>query len=40
MSEEELRRFLGDIKANVDNTVAQLPKHEVYIGQYAKAAPP
>lgn len=38
MSDEELRRFLGDIKSSVDNTVAQLPKHQVYIDQYCKAA--
>lgn len=38
MGEEELKRFLGDIKARVDNTVAQLPSHQVYINQYCKAA--
>jgi tryptophan halogenase len=40
MSQAELARFLGDIKATVDRTVAQLPGHEVYIEQYCKAAAP
>lgn len=38
MGRDELQRFLGDIKANVDNTVSQLPSHQVYIDQYCKAA--
>jgi len=37
MSRDELQRFLGDIKSGVDNTVAQLPTHQVYIDQYCKA---
>jgi len=37
MGDEELQRFLGDIKSTVDNTVAQLPTHQVYIDQYCKA---
>jgi tryptophan halogenase len=37
MGDEELSRFLGDIKSNVDKTVAQLPAHETYLEQYCKA---
>jgi len=37
MGDAELARFLGDIKASVDRTVAQLPKHQVYVEQYCKA---
>ena len=37
MGDEELQRFLDDVKSKVDNTVAQLPRHEVYIKQYCKA---
>ncbi|HEY5806418.1 MAG TPA: tryptophan halogenase family protein [Povalibacter sp.] len=37
MSDEELSRFLGEIKTSVDRTVAQLPKHQVYVEQYCKA---
>ena len=37
MGDEELRRFLGEIKANVDRTVAQLPSHQAYVEQYCKA---
>jgi tryptophan halogenase len=37
MSDQELARFLGDIKTSVDNTVAKLPRHEAYIEQYCKA---
>jgi tryptophan halogenase len=39
MGDEELARFLGEIKANVDRTVAQLPAHETYLEQYCKAPP-
>ena len=39
MSDEELKRFLDGIKSGVDNTVAQLPKHQAYVEQYCKAAP-
>ena len=31
------RGFLGDIKSTVDDTVAQLPKHQAYVEQYCKA---
>ena len=34
MSDDELDRFLREIKARVDNAVAQLPRHDVYIEQY------
>jgi tryptophan 7-halogenase len=37
MGDEELARFLGDIKASVDKTLAQLPKHQTYVEQYCKA---
>jgi len=38
MDDEELDRFLKQIKSNVDSTVAQLPDHEAYIEQYCRAA--
>lgn len=38
MGDDELKRFLQDIKSQVDNTVAQLPRHEVYVDQYCKSA--
>ncbi|HEX7983345.1 MAG TPA: tryptophan halogenase family protein [Duganella sp.] len=34
MGDEELKRFLGNIKANVDRTVVQLPTHEAYVQRY------
>ncbi len=34
MSDDELRRFLDDIKASISNTVAQLPAHDSYLAQY------
>jgi len=37
MGDEELTRFLGNIKANVDSTVMQLPRHQAYVEQYCKA---
>jgi tryptophan 7-halogenase len=37
MGDEELTRFLGNIKSNVDSTVMQLPKHQAYVDQYCKA---
>ncbi len=40
MSDDELRKFLSDIKASVDNSVAQLAEHQVYVDQYCRAAPP
>lgn len=38
MSEEELGRFLQNIKAGVDSTVAKLPGHQSYVEQYCPAA--
>ena len=37
MGDEELSRFLNDIKASVDRTVVQLPQHQAYVEQYCKA---
>ena len=37
MSDEELSRFLQNIKSSVDATVSQLPKHEAYVKQYCPA---
>jgi len=37
MSDTELTRFLQGIKAQVDNTVAKLPRHQAYVEQYCKA---
>jgi len=37
MGDEELSRFLGNIKAGVDSTVVQLPRHQAYVEQYCKA---
>jgi tryptophan halogenase len=34
MGDAELTRFMQEIKAQVDETVAKLPRHEVYVGQY------
>jgi len=39
LSDEELTRFMANIKARVDGTVAQLPRHQAYVEQYCKAAP-
>ncbi len=38
MSEDELTRFMRDIKSRVDSTVAKLPGHKAYVEQYCKAA--
>ena len=37
MSDDELSRFLGNIKTSVEATVALLPKHEAYVRQYCPA---
>ncbi len=37
MDDDELNRFLSNIKTNVNATVTQLPEHHAYIGQYCKA---
>lgn len=34
MSEPDLKRFLDDIRRNVDSTVRALPQHQAYIDQY------
>ena len=38
MDDEELDRFLNEIKSNVETTVAQLPEHQAYVEQYCKSA--
>jgi tryptophan halogenase len=38
MGDEELSYFLGNIKANVDKTVAQLPSHQAYVERYCSSA--
>jgi Tfp pilus assembly protein PilP len=38
MNDEELTRFMANIKAQVDATVAKLPDHQRYVEQYCKAA--
>jgi tryptophan halogenase len=37
MGDEELARFLGDIRSSVEKTVSQLPKHQAYVEQYCRA---
>ncbi len=37
MRDDELKSFLDQIKARVDQTVTQLPTHQVYVDQYCKA---
>jgi tryptophan halogenase len=37
MDDEELERFMAQIKSNVEMTVAKLPNHEAYVQQYCKA---
>ena len=34
MGDEELKQFLGNIKAQVDRTVVQLPTHQAYVKRY------
>ena len=38
MNDEELTRFMREIKSQVDRTVAKLPEHQTYIESYCKAA--
>jgi tryptophan halogenase len=38
MDDEELSRFLGEIKSNVAKTVSQLPDHEAYVEQYCSSS--
>lgn len=40
MSEPDLTRFLGDIRADVEKTVKQLPSHQAYLNSYCPATPP
>jgi len=37
LSDDELTRFMANIKSRVDQTVARLPRHEAYVDQYCKA---
>jgi tryptophan 7-halogenase len=37
MGEAELAQFLGDIRSNIQKTVAQLPSHQQYVRQYCPA---
>jgi tryptophan halogenase len=39
MSDEELERFLRDLRSAVDQTAAQLPPHQRYVEQYCRAVP-
>ena len=38
MDDEELGRFLQQIKSNIDVTLSQLPEHGAYVEQYCKSA--
>jgi tryptophan halogenase len=38
LSDEELTRFMTDIKTRVQRNVAKLPRHEAYVKQYCNAA--
>lgn len=38
MDDDELTRFLQQIKSNVGKTVSQLPDHEAYVAEYCKSA--
>jgi tryptophan halogenase len=38
MDNDELGRFLKEIKSNVDSTVSRLPEHQAYINDYCKSA--
>ncbi len=38
MGDEELDKFLRQIKSNVDSTVSKLPDHQAYVEQYCKSA--
>lgn len=37
MDDDELGRFLQEIKSNVNNTVSKLPDHQAYVEQYCKS---
>ncbi len=34
MTEDQMRRALGGLKANIDKAVAQMPSHQAFIDQY------
>ena len=38
MGDDELKRFLGGIKGNIDRTVVQLPTHQAYVERYCGRA--
>jgi tryptophan halogenase len=38
MDDEELGRFLNEIKSNVSATVSRLPDHQAYVEQYCRSA--
>ncbi len=38
MNDDELKQFLGSIRASVANSVAQLPRHEEFINRYCKSS--
>ena len=38
MGDEELDKFLRQIKSNVDSTVSGFPDHQAYVEQYCKSA--
>ena len=37
MGDQELSRFLEEIRTNVEKTLSQLPAHQAYVEQYCKA---
>jgi tryptophan halogenase len=37
MTDDELTRFMSDIRTSVEKTVARLPNHQTYVDQYCKA---
>jgi tryptophan halogenase len=40
LSDEELTRFMANIRTRVDQTVARLPRHDAYVEQYCKSVSP
>ncbi len=37
MSDDELTRFMSQIRQRIERTVAQLPRHETYVRQYGRS---
>jgi tryptophan halogenase len=37
LSDQELTRFMENIRTHVGQTVAKLPNHQAYVEQYCKA---